>query len=696
MKKFRLALFAAAAVFVAIPLAWAAFQWKANDTGGVCLDILAGTTNTQAWCFQSDSDMVIDDGSGDTPTMTWTDGTDETTVLTKVDGSHTTMTITAADAFQILTGNLRVGNGTPGETHNGEDLYVEGISEFDGSAFFDGAVDLGSTLALGGYVDLTAVASADAAATNDSLEVAWSSPVDTTGTNTHNAMTVDLAIGNATGGTNAVRGVQIDAITGDAQVTETAINVETGWDVGLAVASPADYTYVQGIDAAATGDSLEIAFTSPVDTTGTNTHNALTIDLAIGNATGGTNVVTGVQIDAITGDAQVTEYGINIGTGFDTAIQSGGNVVLDDGTTDSPSLTFQDATNETVVIAKTDAGDLTITTDASDGVTVLTGDLRVGNGVAGTAAMNGEDLYVEGESEFDGAMEVDGALNVDGAADFDNTVSLDGAVTVTADVAVTVGDGANGDLKELTGLWRVRDWSVGASVNGTSQQVTTDLMPDTTEDANWTATTNMTVAESTTLERVGSSALQITVGASPADGNGADNTLTSGNQDWSADESVGLWMRCSLTTASGDWVLEITDSVAGATEVAIPALATANTWTWLEINIGGVADASKDVITTIGLDLSAAGATAFAAGGTCLFDFMVKWDGASEEALSQDVLEGSIPTALAMVTGTGGNRIPVVIVEHTDYFIHYETGNDFFVALTDQSANSVWGRAAIE
>jgi len=176
---------------------------------------------------------------------------------------------------------------------------------------------------LGGsdQVVLKAVAAADSAATNEYTEIAFTTPVDTTGTNTHNALTIDLAVGNATGGTNTLRGIQIDNITGDAQVTETAINVGTGFDVGLAVGSPADYTYVQGADSAGTGDALEIAFTSPVDTTGTNTHNALTIDLAVGNATGGTNTLTGIQIDAISGDAQVTEQAINIGSGFATGIK---------------------------------------------------------------------------------------------------------------------------------------------------------------------------------------------------------------------------------------------------------------------------------------------------------------------------------------------------------------------------------------
>jgi hypothetical protein len=186
-------------------------------------------------------------------------------------------------------------------------------------------------------------------------------------------------------------------------------------------------------DSAATNDSWEIVLNSPVDTTGTNTHNALTMDIGIGNATGGTNVVTGLQIDAITGDASVTTNGINIGamtgtggaenaivigTGWDLGISSGSGVTLDDGTTASPDLTFQDATNETAVLGKVDAGNLTVTTVAGDGLQVLTGNAFIGNGTPGET-INGEDLYVEGISEFDGTA------NFDGAVDFDGTITVD-------------------------------------------------------------------------------------------------------------------------------------------------------------------------------------------------------------------------------------------------------------------------------
>lgn len=77
---------------------------------------------------------------------------------------------------------------------------------------------------------------------------------------------------------------------------------------------------VQGADSAATNETLEIAITTPVDTTGVNTHNGFTCDFAIGDSTGGTNTATCLQIDGVSGDAEVTEIAANIGAGWDNDI----------------------------------------------------------------------------------------------------------------------------------------------------------------------------------------------------------------------------------------------------------------------------------------------------------------------------------------------------------------------------------------
>lgn len=149
MKKILLA---AVALFIGIPMAFAAVNFVQKDTGAFCFNFLSGVTNTESWCWSVAGGLTIDDGSGAPPTVILQDGTDETVTLGKTDAAAMTVTSSAAganDGLQVLVGNMLVGNGTPDETINGEDLYVEGISEFDGTSNFDGAVDMDSTVTIG-------------------------------------------------------------------------------------------------------------------------------------------------------------------------------------------------------------------------------------------------------------------------------------------------------------------------------------------------------------------------------------------------------------------------------------------------------------------------------------------------------------------------------------------------------------------
>lgn len=55
------------------------------------------------------------------------------------------LTVAATDYVQVATGNLRVGSGTPGQTHDGEDAYVTGLVEIDGMLYAEGGITLQST-----------------------------------------------------------------------------------------------------------------------------------------------------------------------------------------------------------------------------------------------------------------------------------------------------------------------------------------------------------------------------------------------------------------------------------------------------------------------------------------------------------------------------------------------------------------------
>ena len=158
--------------------------------------------------------QTLDDGTGNSPTLTFTDATDETAVFEKVDSGYLTITTQAADGVNILTGNLKVGNGSPGQTINGEDAYIEGLLEVDGVIYADGGIT-GAT-ANNPYIKLDETDGTD-----------WWIGVNDTTTDVLEIRT------NATAGSNV--GMNIDA-SGNANFTAMVR------DVKLITAKTADYT----------------------------------------------------------------------------------------------------------------------------------------------------------------------------------------------------------------------------------------------------------------------------------------------------------------------------------------------------------------------------------------------------------------------------------------------------------------------
>lgn len=136
-----------------------------------------------------------------------------------------------------------------------------------------------------------------------------------------------------------------------------------------------------------------------------------------------------------------------------------GNVTLDDGSGASPSLVFQDGTNETATFSKADTDVLSLTTEANDGLNILTGNLWIGNASPGTASMDGEDLYVEGESEFDGAMQVDGAATFASSASI-ATANITTLLNVDEDIDVDF----NANDEEISVDSTATDYAAGAGI----------------------------------------------------------------------------------------------------------------------------------------------------------------------------------------------------------------------------------------
>jgi hypothetical protein len=254
---------------------------------------------------------------------------------------------------------------------------------------------------------------------------------------TVNGTTLSTALLLASGQVADLNG-EADALVLDADA-DTTISSPTDDQIDIELNS-VDHIVLKCVataDAATTRNIMEIAFTSPVDTTGTNEHNALNIDIEIGNASGGTNTVNAIKIDNITGDAQVTETGILLGTGFDVGIDMQGTKIDLDaaGTT---SITA--GTDNTIDIEIAGANDFQLTANT---FTALSGSTIATNTIAETTAASG--------------VTVDGALIKDGVLfPVPTNVTGDGAITVPpgnttfvitkAGVAVlTIADPVSGD-----------------------------------------------------------------------------------------------------------------------------------------------------------------------------------------------------------------------------------------------------------
>lgn len=279
---------------------------------------------------------VADSLSAEDLTVTRAPSADSAATNTGADVNLTSpVDTTGTNLHNALNVDLTVGNATGGTNSlrglrvgnvtGDAQVNVQGVSVGTGTVLgtsFGLFIDSGWDSA----AELNVAAAADSAQTNLGLDVDLVTPVDTTGTNSHYGMNIDTTIGNASGGTNTAIGLNVAAVTGDAQVNVTGINLAGGTVLGTSdgIVVAAGWDKAVNLTSAATADSgatdmgIDLNLTTPVDTTGTNIHYGLNIDTTIGNATAGTNTATAINIANVTGDAQVTETGINVGTGFDT------------------------------------------------------------------------------------------------------------------------------------------------------------------------------------------------------------------------------------------------------------------------------------------------------------------------------------------------------------------------------------------
>ena len=107
------------------------------------------------------------------------------------------------------------------------------------------------------------------------------------------------------------------------------------------------------------------------------------------------------------------------------------------------------------------------------------------------------------------------------------------------------------------------------------------------------------------------------------------------------------------------------------------------------MDISSLAAGTGDIVTEFGVTLTAQGEAAL--GAFDLFmDSSYKWDATDEEILGSAIRFDGVLSAVNVATAAGSANTTGDLVEGTGYFVHYESGNDFVVWITDQSANSIF------
>jgi len=313
---------------------------------------------------------------------------------------------------------------------------------------------------------------------------------------------------------------------------------------------------------------------------------------------------------------------------------------------------------------------------------ILDGDLTIGDDLTVT-----DDLAVSGDATITGATSVGSTMDVTGDATVGGTLSVAGATTLASDVTVSEeATGGNAGAKnEISGLPRVTLAALGAMTNGTTE---TTLYIDDSPAGEWsavTAGTSVVVSGDTAIYRGGTTSLKAAFTVDAVADEGVTSAITP--DDLEANESIGFWVYSSVTLASGDLALELTDDAPAQRVFAIPAVTTANKWHWVELDISALTGGTGNVISAVSVVLTSQGETALGAFNLYLDD-MYKWDAADEITLGTAIIQDGVLSVLGVLTAAAGDNTMVALVEGTAYFVHYQASNDAIVMITDQSTYS--------
>jgi cytoskeletal protein CcmA (bactofilin family) len=651
--------------------------------------------------------------------------------------------LTVLEGGAIFNSDVTVdGTLTATDFSAGDDLTVTDDLAVGGDLDVDGATTLNSTLDVDGNISsgtgaITMTDAVNIGVDGTSYDVTFYSDTEgdyflwdqanvaltLIGTNGQDALNVDdgnvdIADDLDVDGTTNLDDVDID-LSASLNIDGHMLDVGTGsythadGDNDLGVAGDAE------IDGGIYGDgALDIAgnsqMTGTLNVDGAVTFNStLDVDGNISSGTGAITITDGVVVDGGLVDVGVGSY-VNadgdddLGVAGDAEVDGGiygddlldiagntqmtGTLNVDDAVTLNSTLDVDGAVtlNGTLDVdgnLSSGTGVLTIT----DGVLVDGGLTDVGGGSYGTADGD-NDLGIAGDVEVEGTTQLDGVLDANSTSDFGGNVTVSsgnlavsaGSVSVTGgDVTLNAATGnGNGAVQnEYIGLPRIKLVGGAQGTNPGSQTI--DLIDDSPTGEFEPVDSDVTEAEGSVagVFKVDSSSYEATFADTAAEDDGFIDADLGSDAAWDDMESVGMWLY--ITSAStdtlqgGDLQLVLTDD-GGDRKFDIPAVSTPETWTWVEVNI---ATGDLSSISDVAITLTANGETNMGA-FTLYLDEMWVWDAVDEEALSTAILDGGV---LSVVDTEGG----ATLAEWTDYIVHYESGNDFIVYVTDQSAADV-------
>jgi hypothetical protein len=294
----------------------------------------------------------------------------------------------------------------------------------------------------------------------------------------------------------------------------------------------------------------------------------------------------------------------------------------------------------------------------------------------------GDEVTFSGDITFEDGL----TLNADDLALSGGavTMTLDSLTVSGGDVTLSADDtGGNALAKsEFIGLPRIKMVALATGHDGSAE---TTAFIDATPTGEWAATgVSVTVAADTDYYRVGANSLAATWAITATAGDGISGTITP--DDWEANESLGFWAYPTVEIVGGDLEIMLTDDTETPT-ATVDITLTADMWQWVEVDISDCSDSSCDAVSEIIMQLTVQGAANLDE-FTLYLDGMYKWDADDEEALGAAIQQDGVLSIMSLTTVESAANTPTILAEYTDYFVHYEDGNDFVVWISNQSARS--------